>query len=89
MKPSAWKAYGRYGTVGLELILSMIVGYLVGRWVDRHLGTTWVVWVGSAAGIYAGFRAMFKAAKQMQRDAERADAIEAERRAEDERRRGA
>jgi hypothetical protein len=32
---------------------------------------------------------MFKAAKQMQRDAERADAIEAERRAEDERRRGA
>jgi F0F1-type ATP synthase assembly protein I len=73
MKPSTWKAYGRYGTVGLELVLSMIVGYVIGRWIDTKLGTTWVVWVGSVAGVYAGFRALFKTAKRLERETERAD----------------
>lgn len=73
MKPRSLKAYGRYGTVGLELVLSMVVGYLLGRWGDSKLGTTWLSWLGAAVGVYAGFRSMFKAAKAMTREAEEAD----------------
>jgi F0F1-type ATP synthase assembly protein I len=79
MKPRAWKAYGRYGTVGLELVLSIVVGYLVGHWLDIKLGTgAWLSWIGGIAGVYAGFRALFKAAKQMQHEAEEADRSEDE-----------
>ena len=74
MKPRAWKAYGRYGTVGLELVLSMVVGYLLGHWLDGKLHTGgWLTWIGAVGGVYAGFRALYKAAKMMQAEAERAD----------------
>lgn len=80
MEPAAWKAYGRYSTVGLELVLSMVLGWAAGRWLDRHFG--WhgqAAMVGAILGIYAGFRAIWKAAKAMQREAERQDALEAKR----------
>ena len=72
-----WKQYGRYGSVGIELILSMAIGYYGGRWLDTKLGAHgWLTWVGFAVGVYAGFRSLFLTAKKMQRD------IEAEERAE-------
>ena len=72
-----WKQYGRYGSVGIELLASMALGYYGGRWLDHKLGTHgWLTWIGFAVGIYAGFRSLFMTAKKMQRD------IEAEERAE-------
>lgn len=65
------KSYGKYGSLGLELLLSMAVGYYVGHWADRKLGTHWIAAVGFLVGVYAGFRALFRAASQMQRDIER------------------
>jgi hypothetical protein len=65
------KSFGRYGSVGFELLLSIAVGYYLGHWADGKLGTHWLSLVGFLLGCYAGFRALFKVAKGMQRDIER------------------
>lgn len=69
---SSWKAAYRYGNIGLELFLSIVVGFLFGRWVDRHWlhGHGWGTAVGTVLGVYTGFRSMWKLAKQAQREAE-------------------
>jgi F0F1-type ATP synthase assembly protein I len=68
------RAAGKYGTVGLELVLSMAVGYLLGRWVDGKWfgGRGWGTFVGSALGVYAGFRALWLTAKRLEAETERA-----------------
>ncbi len=65
------KSFGRYGSVGFELLLSIAIGYYLGHWADGKLGTHWISLVGFLLGCYAGFRALFKAAKRMERDIER------------------
>gem|GEM_PF-1450926 len=70
------KAYGKYGALGLELLLSIGVGYYLGAWLDKKAGTHFLAFVGFLLGCYAGFRALFRAAKQMQRDIENDEALE-------------
>lgn len=70
------KAVGKYGALGIELLLSMAVGYYGGHWLDGRFGTRWLALVGFLLGCYAGFRAMFKAAKSMQRDIENEEKLE-------------
>lgn len=77
------KAYGRYGTVGIELVLCVAVGMWLGSKGDARWGTTpWLTLLGLVGGAYAGFRAIFKAAATLTRDAEEAE------RADEEDRRG-
>ena len=64
------KAFGRYGSLGFELLGSIAVGYYLGVWLDKKAGTHWIAFAGFLLGCYAGFRALFKAAKKMQRDIE-------------------
>src|SRR5687768_9021659 len=64
------KAFGRYGAVGFELLASIAVGYYLGHWLDGRFGTHWIAFVGFLLGCYAGFRGLFRAAKQMQKDLE-------------------
>ncbi len=72
-----WKAYGRYGSVGFELIVSMIVGYVFGKWLDEKVGAGgWLTGLFSVAGVYAGFRSIFKAAKTMERDVEKEEKLD-------------
>lgn len=72
-----WKAYGRYGSLGIELIVSMAVGYFIGKWLDERVGARgWLTGLFTLAGVYAGFRALFKAAKQMERDVEKEEKLE-------------
>ncbi len=74
-----WKAFGRYGSLGIELILSMAIGYYGGRWLDGKLGTQgWLAGIGFFIGLYSGFRQIFRAAKQMQLEADREEAEERE-----------
>jgi hypothetical protein len=70
------RTFGRYGGVGIELLLSIAVGYYGGRWADGKLGTSWLAFVGFLLGCYAGFRGLFRAAKSMQRDIERQERLE-------------
>jgi hypothetical protein len=75
-----WKAYGRYGGVGIELVLSILVGYYAGQWADLRWagGRGWLSGIGFVLGVVAGFRLLFKTAAQMQRDVEEAERQERE-----------
>jgi ATP synthase protein I len=74
-----WKGVGRYGTVGLELVLSVIVGLLGGQFLDRHFHTTpWLTLIGLGYGIAAGIRGLYRAAARATREAEELDRRERE-----------
>jgi hypothetical protein len=70
-----WQDYGRYGSVGVELVASIMFGYYAGHWADGKIGggRGWLTALGSVVGVYAGFRAIFSAAKHMTADIERAE----------------
>ena len=70
------KAFGRYGSLGFELLGSIAIGYYGGRWLDGKFGTSWIAFVGFLVGCYAGFRALWKAAQRMQKDVENDEALE-------------
>jgi ATP synthase protein I len=76
-----WKGVGRYGTVGLELVLSVLVGLFGGQFLDRHFGTgPWLTLIGVGYGIAAGVRALYRAAQRATREAEDFDQREREQR---------
>lgn len=76
-----WKAVGRHGTVGLEVVLSILVGYFGGAWLDGKLGTSpWLGFIGLAYGIAAAVRALYRAARRATREAEELDRREREER---------
>jgi F0F1-type ATP synthase assembly protein I len=71
----------RYGTVGLEVVLSVVVGLVVGRLLDERLGTGgWLTLLGAVYGVAAGVRALYRAAQQATREAEEHDLREREER---------
>ena len=76
-----WKGAGSYGTVGLEVVLSVVVGLFVGSWLDRRFGTNpWLTLVGVAYGVAAAARALYRAARRATREAEDLDRREREER---------
>lgn len=79
MAQKPWKAYGRYGTVGFELILSIAVGWWVGHWLDSRFfpGKWYLTLAFTIGGTYTGFRALYKTAKRMEAEMEKLDAEEA------------
>lgn len=68
-----WKGYGRYGSIGLELVLSVLVGFGLGYWLDRQLETAWLKWVGLGFGVVTGYRSVWLALKRANRDAREAE----------------
>jgi ATP synthase protein I len=70
-----WKGLGRYSTVGLEFALSVIVGLMLGKWLDEKFdtgGLLTIVWF--FFGLVAGGRAIYRAAKRAERDLRDEDA---------------
>ena len=54
---SHWKAYLKYSTMGLEMGLSVFVGYSIGMWLDEKWGTTpWMLIFWFFCGLAAAFR---------------------------------
>ena len=70
------KSFGKYGSLGFELLGSIAVGYYLGRFLDRKFDTHWIAFAGFLLGCYAGFRALFKASQRMQRDIELEERME-------------
>ncbi len=66
-----WKQAYRFGNIGLELFLSIVAGFLLGRWLDRKFfgGHGYGTAVGTVVGVYTGFRALYKLAQQAQAEA--------------------
>ena len=57
--------------MGLEVGLSVVVGFLIGTWLDGWLETgPWFLLIFGIAGIIAGYRSMFRMVKRMQSDSE-------------------
>jgi ATP synthase protein I len=78
IKPPAvqqdWKALGTYGTLGMEIALSVVVGLFGGQWLDKKLHTGGVLtWVGFAYGLAAAGRAIYRAVRKSNQEAEEAE----------------
>lgn len=59
-------------SVGLELGLSVVIGVLVGMWLDGRLGTTpWLMLLWLGIGLAAGFRGVLRAVRRADREADR------------------
>jgi ATP synthase protein I len=67
-----WKDPGGFGTVGLEVVVSVLIGFFGGRWLDGRFGTTpWMAVIGLAFGVATAGRFLYRAAKRMQRQTEK------------------
>jgi hypothetical protein len=75
-----WKEYGRYGGVGIEFVLTILILGALGQWLDdRYWGKSgWGAGVGFLLGVAVAFRNLFRTASQMQRDIDRAEAQDPE-----------
>ena len=74
--PASQRTRGMYSalnasSVGLELGVSVLVGLLIGMFLDRELGTTpWLMLVWLGFGFAAGFRGVLRAVRRADREAE-------------------
>jgi len=68
------KQLGSLSTIGLELGLSIALGYLGGRWLDGKLGTEpWLQWIGLGFGLAAGGVSLYRVVRRAQRMMEQED----------------
>ncbi len=65
------KLAARFASAGLELAISIVLGYFGGRALDRWLGTSpYLEYAGLLLGIASGFRTLFKLARTAQKAAQ-------------------
>jgi Putative F0F1-ATPase subunit Ca2+/Mg2+ transporter len=71
-----WKELGRYGGVGIELVLAILILSAAGHWLDeRYFGRRgWGMAVGFGLGVAVGVRDLIRVGRRMQKDIERAEA---------------
>jgi ATP synthase protein I len=69
-----FRELGRYGALGLEMAISVVIGMGIGWYLDKRLGTApWlmVLWIGF--GFAAGVRSLYRAGIRAQREADEED----------------
>lgn len=60
-----WERALRYSTAGIELALSVVIGYWFGHWLDGKLGTDpWLMISFLIIGTVAGMRSLYRTAKR-------------------------
>ena len=61
-------ATGRVATIGIEMAISVAVGWLGGRWLDAKLHTgPWLEGIGFVLGLVAGFRSLYTLARRIRK----------------------
>lgn len=61
-------------SIGIELVVSVIIGLVAGAWADRRFATApWLTLLGIMVGSAAGFRSLIAYGKRAQARAERED----------------
>ncbi len=74
-----WKGLGGPGTLGIELVVGVAVGLFGGSWLDKKFDTSpWFTVIGLTYGIAAGARAIYRALKRANREADELDRSERE-----------
>ena len=52
------------GSIGIEMGVSVLIGFLIGRWIDGKFGTQpWLTLVFTLLGVAAGFRSLNRLAR--------------------------
>jgi ATP synthase protein I len=71
-----WKGAGRYGAVGIELVVAVVITAALGHWLDHRYwgGHGWGLMAGALLGFGAGLRNLMRSAQKVQEDIEREDA---------------
>ncbi|MEW6614575.1 MAG: AtpZ/AtpI family protein [Thermodesulfobacteriota bacterium] len=68
-KRKLFRLIGRYSTIGLEMVISVVIGILFGWWLDRLFDTKpWLTMIFMLFGIVAGFRSLFRLLKDIEKD---------------------
>ena len=58
------KLIGRFGAIGIEMVVATCIGFFGGRWLDEQFGTRpWITYIGLFFGIAAGFRGLVRIAR--------------------------
>jgi len=58
-----------YSSMGVELGLSVVVGFWLGSWLDGLFGTDpWLLFIFGFAGIAAGYRSLYRLHRRVQRE---------------------
>jgi len=75
-----WKELGRYGSAGIELVLTILILAWVGHWLDDRYwgGRGWGLGAGFLLGVAVSFRNLLRTASRMQKDIEQAEARDPE-----------
>ena len=64
-----WRRLLQFSTSGLEMGLSVVLGLLIGNYLDRWLNTApWMLVLFLMLGFAAGFRRLFSLARQYQKE---------------------
>ena len=64
-----WNQLLQFSTIGLEMGLSVVLGLLIGNYLDRWLNTApWMLVLFLMLGFAAGFRRLFSLARQYQKE---------------------
>ena len=67
-EPSSWSSLGELTSIGMTLVLATVIGLVAGHYADRWLGTSpWLMLLGLALGIVAGFVSLFRVVKAAER----------------------
>ncbi len=63
------QAMSKYSYLGIFFGVAVVLGLVVGRWVDRHYHTNpWGGFVGLLIGLASGFRELYRMSKQALRE---------------------
>lgn len=74
---AVYKGLGGYGTLGLEIVLSILAGLFGGRWLDGKFDTApWLMWIGFGLGVGAGIRAVQRMVRLMKSETAREEKAE-------------
>jgi len=65
---SNWRLLGLGFTLLGLLVAGPVVGYLLGDWLDRKLGTSWLTWVCLLIGFAAAGRQIYLIARRIQEE---------------------
>jgi ATP synthase protein I len=70
-----WRTAALTGAAGIEMAVSIVIGYFGGKYLDGKFGTTpWMMWVGFAAGVGAAVKAVVRVVRMYQRTIKQEDA---------------
>lgn len=64
-----WHRLLQFSTIGLEMGLSVVLGLLIGNYLDRWLDTApWMLMIFLMLGFAAGFRRLFSLARKYHKE---------------------